>query len=43
MPSPKMGTVTKDIEKAVKMKLKQGRIEKNDKLALANFPAAKII
>ncbi len=41
MPSPKMGTVTKDIEKAVK-ESKQGRIEiKNDKLALANFPAAK--
>ena len=32
MPSPKMGTVTKDIEKAVK-ESKQGRIEiKNDKL-----------
>ena len=41
MPSPKMGTVTKDIEKAVK-ESKLGRIEiKNDKLALANFPAAK--
>jgi len=41
MPSPKMGTVTKDIEKAVK-ESKQGRIEiKNDKLGLANFPAAK--
>ena len=43
MPSPKMGTVTKDIEKAVK-ESKQGRIEiKNDKLGLANFPAAKKI
>lgn len=41
MPSPKMGTVTKDIEKAVQ-ESKLGRIEiKNDKLALANFPAAK--
>ena len=41
MPSPKMGTVTKDIEKAVK-ESKLGRIEiKNDKLALVNFPAAK--
>lgn len=41
MPSPKMGTVTKDISKAIN-EVKAGRIEiKNDKLALANFPVAK--
>ena len=41
MPSPKMGTVTNDMEKAIK-DAKAGRIEiKNDKLGLVNFPCGK--
>ena len=41
MPSPKMGTVTRDIEKAIK-DAKTGRVElKNDKMGLVNFPIAK--
>ena len=41
MPSPKMGTVTKNIEKAVK-DARAGRIElKNDKEGLVNFSFAK--
>ena len=40
MPNPKLGTVTDNIKGVVKA-LKSGQIEiKNDKLALANFPAA---
>ena len=41
MPSPKMGTVTNNVEKAIK-DAKAGRIEiKNDKLGLVNFPCGK--
>ncbi len=41
MPSPKMGTVTNDIEKAIK-DAKAGRVEiQNDKLGLVNFPCGK--
>ena len=41
MPSPKMGTVTSNVEKAIK-DAKAGRVEiKNDKLGLVNFPCGK--